>query len=233
MDMKHIHLPDRQLFILLSILTFLSMTTALTQDRRETNVPDLRPLAGKSLTRELPTGLFRKKSFALTNVQRISLTPQSRPTISVNTIRARAENLSRMKMLYVFGGSTPADGGLDCSGSIQCLLAPIGYGDFPRTSYAQYDWMQKNSRIRRSKTIDARQLNSGDLIFWGGTYKSGHKVSHVMLFMGNGTDGRMYMFGARGKGKTGISGAGVDIWELRPGSHKNLIGFGTLPGLSR
>ena len=46
----------------------------------------------------------------------------------------------------------------------------------------------------------SKKLSPGDLIFWGGTWKSGHRVSHVMIYMGfNPTDDTHYVFGARGK----------------------------------
>ena len=230
--MKHTLLRTQKAFFLFLFFLLCPVLTTVSQDQASTLVPR-KKLPLLTFSREVPSNIFQRRASEISHFQRISLPARSRSGSSIHTIRTRAENLSRMKMPYVFGGSTPADGGLDCSGSIQCLLAPIGYGDIPRTSYAQFDWMKKNSRIRRSRSIEPRDLRSGDLIFWGGTYNSGHKVSHVMFFMGHGTDGKMYMFGARGKGKTGISGAGVDIWELRPGSHKNLIGFSSLPGLSR
>lgn len=149
--------------------------------------------------------------------------------IPLNVVRKKAEEIASMKLPYVFGGSKPSDGGMDCSGSIMHLFISLGMKDVPRTSYHQYEWIRKNSRFKKAKTIEARKLTPGDLIFWGGTYDSGHKVSHVMMYMGRGTDGRLYMYGGRSKSIRGVSGAGVDIHELRAGHHKNLIGYGRVP----
>lgn len=145
-------------------------------------------------------------------------------------IQQRVHHISKLKLPYVFGGSTPSDGGMDCSGSIQYLLKQSGFRNVPRTSYAQYEWVKDNSRIKRGKEIQANKLKFGDLIFWGGTYDSGHKVSHVMLYLGEQPDGKLHMYGARGKKVRGLNGAGVDVHELRRGTHKNLIGYGSIPG---
>lgn len=143
----------------------------------------------------------------------------------------KAHQIVRLKLPYVFGGSSPQDGGMDCSGSIQYLLKKSGFKEVPRTSFAQYEWVKKHSRLKRGKEIQANKLERGDLIFWGGTYNSGHKVSHVMLYLGEQKDGTLLMYGARGKKIRGLNGAGVDIHELRKGKHPNLIGFGKVPGL--
>ncbi len=158
----------------------------------------------------------------------------SEQDLFVQELRRRAEGISLQGFPYVFGGSSPADGGMDCSGTMQYLLDGLVKG-MPRTSYQQYDWLKKNRSMRRTKKIPAKMggrkgLKPGNLIFWGGTYKSGHKVSHVMIYLGQGSDGRHYMFGARGKKKKGLNGSGVDIFELPAGKQKSLIGYGSLPG---
>ena len=155
----------------------------------------------------------------------------------ISVIRTRAEHISGFGLPYRFGGDHPKEGGLDCSGAMKFLLNDIGFSDLPRTSFDQYDWMRKNRTFKHTKTIPERMggkkgIKPGDLIFWGGTYDSGHKVSHVMIYLGQGSDGTHYMFGARGKSKRGLFGHGVDIWELKSGYNKSLIGFGTLPGVS-
>lgn len=152
-------------------------------------------------------------------------------------IRARAEHIAKFGLPYVFGGDHPSEGGMDCSGSMQFLLSDIGFRDMPRTSYDQYAWLRKHRTMNHSKSIPdhmggRKGIKPGDLIFWGGTYHSGHKVSHVMIYLGQGGDGTHYMFGARGKKKRGLNGSGVDIFNLESGYQKGLIGFGTLPGVS-
>lgn len=148
-------------------------------------------------------------------------------------LRQRAEQLARQGLPYVFGGSSPAQGGMDCSGTMMHLFSGLGVRNIPRTSYQQYEWLNAMRTIRHTKTIpasaEAGGLKPGDLIFWGGTYNSGHKVSHVMLYLGQGPDGRHYMFGAKGKKSRGMNGSGVDIFELRKGYHKGLVGYGHVP----
>ncbi len=155
----------------------------------------------------------------------------------ISVIRARAERISKFGLPYQFGGDHPTEGGMDCSGSMQFLLSDIGFKQMPRTSYNQYEWLRKNRTLHHTKTIPDQMggrkgIKPGDLIFWGGTYDSGHKVSHVMIYLGQGNDGTHYMFGARGKKKSGLNGSGVDIFELDAGYQKSLIGFGSLPGVA-
>ncbi len=186
---------------------------------------------GPFLTRETEAGWLRRnrdKSAALTFT--ISK-PWTGDSIPIDVIRRRAEEVARLSLPYRFGGSSPKDGGMDCSGAIQYLLTSLGYTAVPRTSYAQYEWVREKSRLKKAREISASNLRPGDLIFWGGTYDSGHKVSHVMLYMGQSPSGKLYMYGARGTRNRGVGGAGVDIFELREGRHKNLIGFGKLPRL--
>jgi len=152
----------------------------------------------------------------------------------LNELRRRAEHLAASRLTYDFGSSDPSRGGLDCSGAMLHLLSSMGVPGVPRTSYQQYEWLVQHRTMRHTQTIPSQTgpnsgLHPGDLIFWGGTYDSGHKVSHVMLYLGQGPDGRHYMFGARGKSKTGMNGAGVDIFELKPGYHKSLVGIGSIP----
>lgn len=154
----------------------------------------------------------------------------------LGVIRDRAEHISRFGLPYVFGGDHPSEGGLDCSGAMKFLLSDIGFRDMPRTSYDQYAWLRKARTLRLAKAIPdhmggRKGIKPGDLIFWGGTYDSGHKVSHVMLYLGQGRDGTHYMFGARGKNKTGLHGSGVDVFKLESGYQKGLVGYGSLPGV--
>ncbi|MDF1755126.1 MAG: NlpC/P60 family protein [Verrucomicrobiales bacterium] len=181
------------------------------------------------LTEEVPAGWLRKRED--TTSRSFSIFTGNRSGIPISAVRGRAVEISKMRLPYVFGGSSPSDGGMDCSGSIKHLLTSLGVQNVPRTSYQQYEWVKEHSRIKKAKSIQHGDLKPGDLIFWGGTYKSGHKVSHVMLYMGRGVDGKLYMYGARSKSLRGVGGAGVDVHVLRPGQHKNLIGYGRVPGL--
>lgn len=174
----------------------------------------------------------RSKGFFLANPK-----PSEEMLQLLSVIRARAEHISKFGLPYKFGGDHPSEGGMDCSGTMQFMLTDIGFKDMPRTSYDQYSWLRKNRTLNHSKSIPNQMggrkgIKPGDLIFWGGTYDSGHKVSHVMIYLGQGGDGTHYMFGARGKSMRGLNGSGVDIFRLDSGYQKGLIGFGSLPGVS-
>jgi len=162
--------------------------------------------------------------------------PSSEMLQLLTVIRERAEHVARFGLPYQFGGDHPSKGGMDCSGTMKYLLSDLGFRDMPRTSYQQYEWLRQHRTLQHSRSIPERMggrrgIKPGDLIFWGGTYNSGHRVSHVMLYLGQGNDGTHYMFGARGRSRTGLHGSGVDIFTLSSGYQKSLVGFGTLPGV--
>lgn len=157
-----------------------------------------------------------------------------KPTLS--RLREEAHKLADEGLTYKFGSDDPGDGGLDCSGAMQYLLTKIGIEDVPRTSYNQYYWLKKKKMLddvygKNASSKMLKKLAPGDLIFWGGTWKSGHRVSHVMLYMGYHPDeDKHYVFGARGKSSKGMLGNGVDVFELDP-DRGRLIAHGKIPGL--
>lgn len=162
-------------------------------------------------------------------------TKKSGPTLT--QLRDEAHSLAGKKLTYIFGADNPNSGGLDCSATIQYLLTRIGVKDVPRTSYDQYYWLKRKNLlddVYASKSASSKllkKLSPGDLIFWGGTWKSGHRVSHVMLYMGyDPSADKHYVFGARSKSSTGLTGSGVDIFELDT-ERGRLVAHGKIPGL--
>lgn len=159
---------------------------------------------------------------------------KSGPTLT--QLREEAHALAGKKLNYVFGADDPDTGGLDCSSTVQYLLTRIGIKDVPRTSYDQYDWLKGKKLLddvygKSASSKLLKKLSPGDLIFWGGTWKSGHRVSHVMLYMGyDPAEDKHYVFGARSKSTTGLTGAGVDIFELDT-ERGRLVAHGKIPGL--
>jgi len=156
---------------------------------------------------------------------------------SLTELRKEAHKLAKEGLTYSFGADDPKTGGLDCSGAMQYLLEKIGVEGVPRTSYDQYDWLKKKKTLddvygkNASKKL-LNKLSPGDLIFWGGTWKSGHRVSHVMLYMGyDPEEDKHWVFGARGKTSKGEFGNGVDLFELEP-NRGTLIAHGKIPGLN-
>jgi hypothetical protein len=75
---------------------------------------------------------------------------------------------------YVYGAAGPST--FDCSGLVQYVLSKLGAKSVPRTSEAQWGWVQK---ITRS------QLQPGDLIFeqWPGDNAA---PGHVVIYAGGG-----------------------------------------------
>lgn len=76
---------------------------------------------------------------------------------------------------YRFGGATPAQG-FDCSGLTSYAWGQAGV-TIPRTSAAQWDWVDKVTRA---------DLRAGDLVFYSSAGPRG-RVSHVALFAGGHT----------------------------------------------
>jgi peptidoglycan DL-endopeptidase CwlO len=147
---------------------------------------------------------------------------------------------------YLFGGSSPKDGGFDCSGAMYFVMTEAGL-EPPRTSADQFLWLKEKDRLievpATVKSLDdavLKKLQPGDLLFWGGTYAPGDgrtvNITHVALFLGhekkdgnavmiNATDGRSY----RG---TKANGYGVYDFRLpREGGRAVFMGYGTPPGI--
>ena len=74
---------------------------------------------------------------------------------------------------YAWGGTTPA--GFDCSGFVYYVVNKVMGGGFPRAMTSQ---VESGSHVSRSN------LQPGDLVFFGDTYKAG--LSHVGIYLGGG-----------------------------------------------
>jgi cell wall-associated NlpC family hydrolase len=148
---------------------------------------------------------------------------------------------------YKFGGTSPADGGFDCSGAMYFVMNKAGLKP-PRTSADQYQWIKDAGRLREIpatvKAVDDPALSSlkpGDLLFWSGTYDATDgrpvNITHVAIYLGrekkdkrpvmiNATDGRSY----RG---TKANGYGVYDFSLpKEGGRSKFAGYGTPPGIA-
>lgn len=122
-------------------------------------------------------------------------------------------NLARryLGVPYVWGGESP--NGFDCSGLVAFALSQMGV-NAPRTSEAQWAWVQK---------ISQSELQPGDLIFetWPGEASPGH----VAIYAGNGQ-----IIEAPGTGQN------VHLVAWSPGgiaaSGGRVVGYGRVPGMS-
>ena len=201
----------------------------------ETENSDSMPGNRKTVSGDAPAADDPEPSESSTKTPKESSGKKSGPTLT--QLRNEAHALAGKKLTYVFGAANPDSGGLDCSATIQYLLTRIGVRDVPRTSYDQYYWLKRKNLlddVYASKSASSKllkKLSPGDLIFWGGTWKSGHRVSHVMLYMGYDPSAeKHYVFGARSKSTTGLTGSGVDIFELDT-ERGRLVAHGKIPGL--
>lgn len=75
---------------------------------------------------------------------------------------------------YLWGGSTPEQGGMDCSGFMQYIHNKIGV-DITRTTYTQIDYPGFNS-------VPSSSMQAGDLIYFSYGSDPPH---HVALYIGN------------------------------------------------
>lgn len=75
---------------------------------------------------------------------------------------------------YVYGAAGPNS--FDCSGLVQYSLTQLGFKNVPRTSEAQYAWVQH---------IGKNQLQPGDLVF-GQFPGDNQSPGHVGIYIGGG-----------------------------------------------
>ena len=159
--------------------------------------------------------------------------------------------LTRQKLSYKYGSSDPAEGGMDCSGTIFHVLKDSGLKDAPRTASGQYVWARKADNFeavvsRKTDSFELENLRPGDLLFWTGTYSTERDppVTHTMIFLGKRKrDGLQVMFGASdGRSYDGKRMNGVSVFDFTlpkapsktasssgPGSV--FIGYANIPGL--
>ncbi|HUY74415.1 MAG TPA: bifunctional lytic transglycosylase/C40 family peptidase [Candidatus Dormibacteraeota bacterium] len=92
------------------------------------------------------------------------------------TSRVVALAQAELGMPYVWGGASPATS-FDCSGLVQWVYGQVDV-TLPRTAQEQFD---ATVRLRPD------QLQPGDLVFFAHTYPSADPITHVGIYVGNGT----------------------------------------------
>ncbi len=159
----------------------------------------------------------------------------------------KALALTRLNLPYIFGGSSPEEGGMDCSGTLYYLLTQHGMKGVPRSSDEICQWVRERSGLHLAPdgvelSHDAfSALRPGDLLFWTGTYETLPRklpVSHIMMYLGTvKKTGRPVVFGASdGRYYGGQRRSGVSVFDFnmpRSGSKAAFFGYGTIPGMSR
>ena len=90
----------------------------------------------------------------------------------INTVIASAKSL--LGTPYVWGGTSPADGGFDCSGFTQYIFGKVGV-TLNRLSVDQ---------ATQGTAVSRANIQPGDLIFY--SLSDDGRISHVGLYIGNG-----------------------------------------------
>lgn len=153
-------------------------------------------------------------------------------------------SLTGKKLGYRYGSCDPANGGMDCSGTVYHILRRQGLNP-PRSSHTFYLWVREHGNLHEVKgaaSLSDKQfaaLQPGDLLFWEGTYNVGERfppISHVMIFAGHQkSDGRPVAIGASsGRYYAGRARHGVSVFDLqlpREGSQSKFVGYGPIPGI--
>jgi cell wall-associated NlpC family hydrolase len=176
---------------------------------------------------------------------------------AVKRLLASALMLTTLNLAYQYGSSDPHRGGMDCSGTVYCLLNEAGLNDVPRDASGMYKWVWTRSRFQavtssNPDTFELAPLKPGDLLFWTGTYRVDHDppVTHVMIYLGiNRHSGHRVMVGAsEGRRFDGKSRYGVSVFDFTmPAQRRSsdavpdvtsatdlqsrFIGYGSIPGL--
>lgn len=93
---------------------------------------------------------------------------------------SEVESLAKAAGYKYFYGGTSTSTGFDCSGLIYEALIKLGYKNPPRTSEAQWAWVQQNNT-----QVSKANLVPGDLVF---AQFPGDNASpgHVGIYIGNG-----------------------------------------------
>ncbi len=176
----------------------------------------------------------------------------------VKKLIAAALDLTKRNLTYTYGSDDPANGGMDCSGTISYLLKQQGFTDVPRQASEQYEWVRQKSHFyavlsKKQDNAELREMRPGDLLFWTGTYRVDRDppVTHTMIYLGKRKkDGARVMFGASdGRPYNGERRNGVSVFDFKMPAAKNgdaadaataaapaatpdFSGYGPAPGMS-
>lgn len=165
----------------------------------------------------------------------------------VQALITAALELTKLNLTYTYGSDDPARGGMDCSGTICCVLRGQGFKDVPRDSAEQYSWVRKRGPFfavvsKSAESFEFSDLQPGDLMFWTGTYQTARDIpiSHVMMYLGREKKSKKrVMFGSSdGRSYDGVPRWGVSVFDFKmpnaTDSEKarvDFVGYGRIPGL--
>lgn len=175
-----------------------------------------------------------------------SLSPRTQALIQA------ALDLTRQNLRYRYGSADPAQGGMDCSGTIFYLLQSMNVPEVPRQSDEMYRWLWEKGTLNAvaGNTFDSfefSRLEPGDLLFWTGTYTPAVKrdppISHVMLYLGKhrATGKRLMMGASEGRRYGGVPQRGVSVFDFElprvarspTNTSPRFVGYGKIPLLDQ
>ncbi len=199
------------------------------------------PKADTPASKAAPASAPAVKPAAVSTITTDRLAGFADQPATVRAVIEKALMLTRMNLTYTFASSDPANGGMDCSGTIYHLLHAAGFKDAPRQSDELCIWIKDQGNLHLTPQADRPDhpefaaLKPGDLLFWIGTYDTKDRalpVSHVMLYLGKlKADGRPVMFGSSdGRRYAGQSRCGVSVFDFefpKPGGKTAFYGFGS------
>jgi cell wall-associated NlpC family hydrolase len=157
--------------------------------------------------------------------------------------------LAKLNLTYKFGSDDPANGGMDCSGTVAYLLRQQGFTDVPRDASGQYTWVRKKGLFyavisKKAGGFEFADLLPGDLMFWNGTYNADRDppVTHTMIYLGVERKRKQpVMWGSSdGRSYDGKQRYGVSVFDFRmpridspnaSGQQADFLGYARIPGL--
>lgn len=144
---------------------------------------------------------------------------------------------------YVFGSASPEKGGFDCSGAMYYVLQREGFTP-ARTSANQYLWLLDKGEIHKvsaSATAidhpDYKHLQSGDLVFWSGTYEPTDSrtvpITHVGMYLGymEGYAKPIMICSSKGRSFNGVRCDGYGVFDFKipsASSRAKIVGYGSV-----
>lgn len=163
----------------------------------------------------------------------------------IQRIIKKSLELTTQNLRYQFGSCDPKTGGMDCSGTVYCVLQGTGVKETPRQSDEICRWVMNHAVLYRTespadfKAPAFSALKPGDLVFWSGTYDTAPRelpISHVMIYIGRRkSDNKPILFGASdGRTYDGQRRNGVSVFDFhipKPGDKSAIYGYGRVPGL--
>jgi len=176
--------------------------------------PLLQPPLQPGMQVQIPDGAAIETPPLIAAVPPASASPAIAPRSSVADAIALPTSL---EIRYNGGWKPPGESSswkMDCSNTARWIVRATQGVELPRTASGQYESLRQKKRlwrVRPNARALRKALRPGDLLFWEHTYRPVRKppVTHVMVYLGTDSSGRMQMAGSQGS-------RGVDTYTFDP-----------------